>query len=219
MVAGHGRDSRGLSLPLRMAVATGIATLLLGWQSVRLGDFASLWLTPDQRGQLAFDNRDFEAAFEQFEDPAWKGLAAYYSGLYEDAAETYGRMGTATGFFNRGNAFMKSREYRKAIVAYEQAVLESPDWSEAVENLELARYVLDYIERVRESSDTGEEAGIGADDVVFDNESARGARTEVSEETQVEALSAEKWMRAVDTDTSEFLRARFLLESTRRGEP
>ena len=149
----------------------------------------------------------------------WKGVAGYYSGKYEEAADAFGRMGDATGFFNRGNAFMKSREYRKAIASYEVAVEEAPGWTEAEENLELARYVLDYIERVRESSDTGEEAGIGADEVVFDNESGRGTTTEVTEETQVEAQSAEKWMRTVDTETSEFLRTRFLLESQRREEP
>jgi len=196
-----------------------IAALLLAWQASALGGFEALWLTKDQRGRLAFDNRDFPAAFEHFEDPEWKGVAGYYAGKYEEAADAFGRMGDANGFFNRGNAFIKGREYRKAIASYEVAVEEAPGWTEAEENLELARYVLDYVERVRESSDTGEEAGIGADDVVFDNESGRGASTEVTGETRVEAQSAEKWMRAVDTNTADFLRTRFLLESQRRSVP
>lgn len=219
MVSSANSVSRWRSLPMQLTLVTAIAAGLMIWQSSKLGSFTSIWLTPDQQGRLAFDNREFRAAFEHFEDPEWKGISAYYSGLYDDAADSFGRMGDATGFFNRGNSFMKNREYRKAIVAYEQAVAEAPDWEQAQENLELARYVLDYIERVRESSDTGEEAGIGADDVVFDNESGRGAETEVTEETRVEAQSAEKWMRSVDTDTRDFLRTRFLLESERRDRP
>ncbi len=213
------KASRWQSLPLQLGVISIVAAGLMVWQTIQLGGFTALWLTPDQQGRLAFDDREFQRAFERFEDPEWKGIAAYYSGLYDDAADAFGRMGSATGFFNRGNAFMKNREYRKAIVAFEQAVAEAPGWTEAEENLELARYVLDYIERVRESSDTGEEAGIGADDVVFDNESGRGTQTEVTEDTRVEAQSAEKWMRSVDTDTRDFLRTRFLLESQRREAP
>jgi Ca-activated chloride channel family protein len=113
---------------------------------------------------------------------------------------------------------MKAFEYRKAIPAYELAVEEAPDWTEAQENLDLARYTLEYIERSREQSDTGEESGIGADDIVYDNTSERGAETKVSRESAVEAQSAEKWMRTVDTDTADFLRSRFMLESARRGE-
>ena len=64
---------------------------------------------------------------------------------------------------------MRGREYRKAITSYEQAVVEAPNWVEARENLELARYTVDYIERSREQGDTGEERGIGADEIVYDN--------------------------------------------------
>jgi Ca-activated chloride channel family protein len=178
----------------------------------------ALWWTPDQRGWLLLERREFAPAADAFEDPAWQGRAHYLAGDYLQAADAYARLDSAEGFYNRGNAFMKAFEYRKAIAAYEQAVTEAPGWVEAQENLALARYTLDYIERAREQSDTGEESGIGADDTVYDNESKRGAETEVSRESAVEALSAEKWMRAVDTRTADFLRTRFLLESTRAGE-
>ncbi|MEM9759195.1 MAG: VWA domain-containing protein, partial [Pseudomonadota bacterium] len=57
--------------------------------------------------------------------------------------------------------------------------------------------------------------GIGADEVVYDNTSDRGRDTEVTRDSVVEAQSAEKWMRAVDTETAEFLRTRFFLEASR----
>ena len=178
----------------------GIATMLAGaalaWQFVTVGDFTALWLTPDQQARLAYENLEFPEAYRRFEDPAWKGVAAYDSGLY---------------------TFMKARDYGKAITAYEQAVAEAPDWIEAQENLELAIYTLEYIERVREQSDTGDETELSADDYVFDNTKDRGREIEITQQSTIEMESAEKWMRGVDTETSDFLRTRFLLEATREG--
>jgi Ca-activated chloride channel family protein len=197
------------------AFVTVVAGGLLVWQAVEAGDFLSLWLTPDQQARRAYESLEFRQAYERFEDPAWKGMAAYDSGLYEESAAAFGRIATAEGFYNRGNAFMKSGAYGKAILAYEQAVAEAPDWIEAKENLELATYTLEYIERVREQSDTGDESELSADDYVFDNTKERGLEVEITEQSTIEMESAEKWMRGVDTETRDFLRTRFLLEATR----
>jgi len=194
-----------------------LAAIAFAWQFSRVGDFELLWLTPDQQARRAYEGLEFKEAYEQFEDPAWKGVAAYDSGLYEESAAAFGRIPTSIGFYNRGNAFMKARDYGKAIVAYEQAVAEAPDWVEARENFELATYTLEYIERVREQSDTGDESELGADDYVFDNTKDRGLEVEITQQSTIELESAEKWMRGVDTETSEFLRTRFLLEATREG--
>jgi Ca-activated chloride channel family protein len=207
------RDSKHFGLWL--ALVTVVAAAGLAWQSRQAGDFVSLWWTPDQQAQRIYESLEFKGAYERFEDPAWKGVAAYDSGLYSESATAFGRMATAEGFFNRGNAFMKGREYGKAIIAYQTAVAEAPDWVEAQENLELATYTLEYIERVREQSDTGDESELSADDYVFDNTKERGVEVEITQQSTIEMESAEKWMRGVDTDTSEFLRVRFLLEASR----
>ncbi len=198
---------------LQALAVTAVACSALLWMSYHQGGFPGLWLTDDQQGQRAYEGRKFALAAEAFTDPAWRGTANYRAGTYTEAAESFGRLGTAVGFFNRGNAFMKSFEYSKAITAYEQAVAEAPDWREARENLALARYTLDYIEDNREQSSTGK---LEADDVVYDNERNRGQEIEVDRESALQAESAEKWMRSVDTETAEFLRTRFFLEASRR---
>ena len=200
---------------IQLFIVTVVASVLLGWQTWRHGDFIGLWFTPDQQAQRAYERREFQRAAGLFEDPAWKGVAAYRSGQYAESASSFGRLPTAVGFFNRGNALMKNREYAKAITAYEQAALEEPGWQEAQDNLRLSRYVLDYIERAREQSDTGDETELSADDYVFDNSRERGREMEITAESTIELESAEKWMRAVDTDTRDFLRARFMLEAFR----
>jgi Ca-activated chloride channel family protein len=50
---------------------------------------------------------------------------------------------------------------------------------------------------------------------VFDNTRERGREMEITQESTIELESAEKWMRSVDTETADFLRTRFLLESVR----
>ena len=218
MVKGILQRLNDLSLWAQVLAVTVFGVAILLYLKGPEQAFVDLWLTHDQQAMRLFEAKDLEGAAEMFEDPDWKALAQYRAGYYAEAAETWARVASAEGFYNRGNAYMKAFEYRKAIPAYELAVEEAPGWTEAQENLGLARYTLDYIERSREQSDTGEESGIGADDIVYDNTSERGAETKVSRESAVEAQSAEKWMRTVDTDTADFLRSRFMLESARRGE-
>ena len=208
-----------MKLWIQIAIVTAVAAVALVVLAERRGDFTALWLTPDQQGRLAYENKEFSAAADLFEDPVWTGRAAYAAGRYTEAAAAFARIPTAEGFYNRGNALMKAREYRQAILSYEQAVAEAPDWPEAAENLRLARHVLEYIERAREQSDTGDESELGADDVQFDNTQERGKEIVITQESTIEAESAEKWMRSVDTETRDFLRFRFALEATRGEGP
>jgi Ca-activated chloride channel family protein len=189
----------------------------MAWQASRSTRFADLWLSADQQGRLAFEARDWPKAAERFESRAWSGTAAYYGGLYELAADQFGGSTNVTSYFNRGNALMKAGKYRDAVRAYELAVDADPDFSEARENLDLARYVVEYVERSREQSDTGDESELGADDFTFDNEDNRGRQVEITRESTIALESAEKWMRSVDTDTADFLKTRFRIEAALRN--
>jgi Ca-activated chloride channel family protein len=195
-----------------------VAAVAIGWLTSREASYIDVWLTTDQQATLRYERLDFAQAAGQFRDPQWKAMAQYRSGQYVEAAATWARTPDATGFYNRGNALMRGREYSKAITAYELAVAQAPDWQNARDNLDLARHVLAYIERAREQSDKGDQGEYGADDVVFDNTRERGRDIEITKESTLEAESAEKWMRSVDTKTADFLRSRFLLEASRSGE-
>lgn len=201
---------------VQLTLVTAIALAALMREAAAVQAFVDLWLTRDQQGALAFSDGDYALAVERFEDPAWQGVAAYRGGRYEAAAAAFGRLPSAEGFYNRGNALYKGRDYRGAIKAYEQAVVMAPAWTEAVDNLALARWTLAYIEEQREQSDTGDESELGADDVTFDNEDDRGKAIEITRDSTIEKQSAEKWMRTVDTRTADFLRTRFRIELLRR---
>ncbi|KUJ85504.1 hypothetical protein AVO45_00455 [Ruegeria marisrubri] len=197
----------------RWGLALGIALGLLGPQRAR-ADVIDWFFTPDQQGMMAYRDKQFAKAGELFADPMWRAYSKYRAGQYADAAEIFARIDTAEAAMGEGMSHMKNREYRAGVAAFERALEIRPDYAEAQHNLEVSRYIVDYIESAREQSDTGEESGIGADDVVFDNQAQRGAETQQQyQEEGPDFQTADQWMRSVDTDMSDFLRTRFLVEA------
>lgn len=180
---------------------------------------ADWFWTPDQQGQRAFDDTDFDIAAARFEDPMWRALALYRDGQYEAAAEAYAAQDTAEAAFGEGMARLRNRQYRPGVRAFERALELRPDYPDAERNLTIAQAIVTYVENAQAQSDTGEEAGIGADDTVMDNESGQGELTLIEPETDGPGLeSAEQWMRSVDTDVSDFLATRFKLEAAGAGQ-
>ncbi|UWQ89635.1 VWA domain-containing protein [Rhodobacteraceae bacterium M382] len=207
---------------MRWAVVLG-ALIASGAPTSSRADVIDWFFTPDQQGMMAWNNKEFAQAASLFTDPMWRGITLFKSGQYADAADHYARLDTPEGAFGQGMAHIRNREYRPAIAAFEKALTLQPEFSEAEWNLAVARAILVYVEETREQSDTGEDTGIGADDVVFDNEAQKGADTqkEYSDEEQdgTGFQTAEQWMRSVDTDMGDFLRTRFLQETATGGQP
>lgn len=204
---------------MRWAVLGALVLGLGAPGAARAEGWRDWFFTPDQQGRLAYENKEFSRAGELFEDPYWSGYAKYRAGEYEDAAAIFARLDTAEAAFAEGMARIRFREYRPAITAFETALQRQPDFPAAQTNLEIARAVLTYVEETRAQSDTGEESGIGADDVVFDNEAAMGADTVIEAPTQEAApQTADQWISSIDTDMQDFLRSRFILENASRAE-
>lgn len=171
------------------------------------------FFTPDQQGWIAYQNKKFSEAAELFQDPEWRAYALFISGNYEAAAEAFSRIETAEGASGEGMALLRNRKYRDGVRALEKALERDPDYETAQHNLAVAKAIVEFVESTQSQSDTGEEAGIGADDTVFDNESGLGAETQIERDEETAAsLTDEQWMRSVDTDVSEFLHSRFSLE-------
>lgn len=172
------------------------------------------FFTPDQQGQIAMNRKEFSAAGALFQDPYLSGYAKYRAGEYADAAEIFAALDTPEAAFAEGMSRIRNREYRPAIASFERALELRPDWPEAEHNLALAKDILEYVEATREQSDTGEESGIGADDVVFDNEAQRGTDTTTEySEKDAAPQTADQWISSIDTDMTQFLRNRFLIEN------
>lgn len=209
---------RGWTMRWAAVIALGLLALP---GPARASGVVDLFLTPDQQGRMAFERKDFSGAADLFVDPLWRGYALYRAGRYPEAAEVLTRVETAEAAFIQGMAFIKGRAYRDGVRAFETALARDPAYPHAAENLAVAREIVAYVERAREGADTGEDRGIGADDVVLDNEANRGVETEMEAPQAGEGgglLTADEWMRTVDTSTGDFLRQRFAIEAARRSE-
>jgi len=200
---------------MRWGLVVGAGLSVTQGLPARADGLVDWFFTPDQQGRLAFENRNYSEAADLFRVPSWRGYALYKAGRYEEAVEVFARIETPQAAFAEGMAHIKSRGYRQAVTAFETALERDPDYTSAKHNLAVAKDIVEYIERVREQSDTGEAAGIGADDIVYDNQSGRGQETQIQEPGDVLPQSAEQWMRTVDTRTADFLRSRFALEAAR----
>ncbi|MBN8184694.1 VWA domain-containing protein [Labrenzia aggregata] len=204
---------------MRWSVWLVAALVSLSTTDARADSWRDWFLTSDQQGQMAFRDRNFTEAARLFEDHEWKAYALYRSGQYDAAAELYSWQESSTAAVGEGVSLIRSRKYREAIAAFEKAVERDPKNALAHHNLELAIHILNYVETTREQSDTGEVSGIGADDVVFDNDAGRGEESTAAQPMgDVLPETADIWMRSVDTRAGDFLKSRFALEAA-RSEP
>jgi Ca-activated chloride channel family protein len=172
---------------------------------------ADWWLTPDQQGQRLFEKGEFLAAAEAFEDPARRGAAYFRGGDFESSASVYGRLRSPEAAYNRGNALVMLGRYEEAIESYGRALDGRPDWAKAEQNRAIARLRLERL--APPDDDAGGTGGmLEADELVFDdsgrvNESGSEAVTAGGEMSEEELRAT--WLRRVENDPADFLRARF----------
>ena len=106
-------------------------------------DWDDLWLRKDQQGQRAMDARDYAAAAELFNDPAWKAAAQHRAGDYQGALDSLEPLGDSQSHYNRGNALARLGRYHEAIAAYDRTLAEQPDHADAQYNKELLEQELE----------------------------------------------------------------------------
>lgn len=195
-----------------------LLVLMLPLPSNVMADPWDTWLTPDQRGRLAYERRDYAAAARLFEDPTWKGIALYRVGRYQEAAAAFARVPTPDGLFNRGNALLKTRQYVEARAAYRQVLKVVPDHAGARHNLRIAIAIIARLTDLR--SESGEEGSAPDGEPLSAQEAVDSIRDEVVDErTMLGPEASEQWMRLVETRVADFLRSRFALEAASGKTP
>ena len=126
---------------------TLVAILLLPFlfnnQPVQAFEWKDLWQTPDQQAAEALSHGDYEAAQDLFEDPMWRGSAAYKAGDFEQATSSFLTNDSVQGHFNRGNALAKDGDLQEAIDAYDRALSLDPDMEDAIANRALVEQLKD----------------------------------------------------------------------------
>ncbi len=187
--------------------------------------FANLWLTPDQQGRLAFDRGDYRAAARLFADPMWRGIAAYRSYDFLEAAQDFSHVGTLEGMFALGNAQAQNHAYEKALAAYDAVLKAQPDNVAAKTNRAIVQAALDAREAKRRKQEQDDNAppDLKADETKVDPNQKGGKRITITPEDVTTAGAAAAWMRQVQTSPAEFLKLKFAIQdslpATGKGAP
>lgn len=133
--------------------------LLLGWrrgaftvlaltvlpltpQPAQAMDWGELWQREDQRAPELIRENPADAA-SRLDDPEWRGSALYRSEQFEQAAEAFAAAEGARADYNRGNALARAGQLEQALAAYDQALEQAPGMTDARDNRELVRQLLD----------------------------------------------------------------------------
>ena len=125
---------RGLLLSWSLLVLSGVTTMP---NSVKAFSWDDLWLRPDQQAEKLFQQGETKVASQLFENPEWKGTAAYRSGDYENAIEQFSQKNRPLANFNRGNSLAFAGRLEDALEAYQQVLAESPQHEDAQFNRDL----------------------------------------------------------------------------------
>lgn len=190
------------------------------WLSVSLPFSAAaegLWLMPDQLGQRLMRQGKFAEAAEAFQDPMRIGAAWYRAGEFKKAEAAFAQIDSPEAAFNRGNSLIFLGQYEEAVKQFDRALANRPGWTAAITNRKIAQLRAEALKS--EGGDMGDQK-IGADEIRFDAEKGKGGQ---ETQTEKQELSKEEmqalWLRRVQTNPADFLKAKFAYQhATQSGE-
>jgi Ca-activated chloride channel family protein len=170
------------------------------------GSWYRLFITPDQAGYKAYENKKYLDAAKNFEDITFKGASFYRAGEFKKAKAIYQNFSSKEGKYNLGNAFVMLGLYDSAIEAYELALKIDPGFKEAKENLVVAK----ARKILKEPENDGEQGvgKLGADEIVFDNKEGKGVDDDTSAEQEASSGNP-NWLDRLQTGPKDFLKNKF----------
>jgi Ca-activated chloride channel family protein len=101
-----------------------------------------LWSTTDQKGQKAFDSKNYQQAAQSFSNKNWKASAQYRAGEFAQALEQYSQSDDAKSLYNKGNTLANMQKFQDAADAYEQAIKKQPEFDSASKNLDYMKEII-----------------------------------------------------------------------------
>ncbi len=131
-----------------------LSPCLLASPSTQALDWQDLWLRSDQQAARALSENDAQRAAELFQDPAWKGTAAFRHQDFEGAARSFAQTKDPAGYYNLGNSLAHNNQFEEALAAYEQALRLDPDLEDAAFNRDIVKKLLEEQQQSQANSDS-----------------------------------------------------------------
>jgi Ca-activated chloride channel homolog len=166
----------------------------------------------EQKAGQAYEQGDYEAAAQAFQDPYRKGVAHYRIGDYQKAEEMFRSSArpeaACSASYNLGNALALQNKLQEAMTAYEKVLEKWPDHKEAKENLELVKKMLEEQQQEENQEEQKQEE---------QKQEEQNQEQEKAEPRSQEDLDADLWLDQIKDDPQSFLKNKFYLESKKNG--
>lgn len=146
-----------LALWLHKRGALTVFLLVLFMPKAEAFEWSDLWQTQQQKAQQSYQQGDYSSAWQNFEDPLWKGNAAYRAQDYAAAEQSYRQLDTADAAYNLGNSLAQQQKYQQAIEAYQQALAKNPELTKAQQNLNAVKKALEQQQQNQQQKGEGEQ--------------------------------------------------------------
>jgi Ca-activated chloride channel family protein len=131
-------------------------------QTINPAPFANeFFQTKNQLGKRAFEQGDFAAAAELFEDPMWQGAAHYEQGNFEAALEQFQKAEGLEAQYNQANALAKLGDLQSALELYEDVLSKNSDHENALQNKEIVEELLEQQQQQQQQDQQNSEQGDG----------------------------------------------------------
>ncbi|MBT8443293.1 MAG: VWA domain-containing protein [Gammaproteobacteria bacterium] len=140
----------------RGVVAVWLLAAFLPLRPAEAFEWDDLWSRPDQRAARLIERDDVAGAAELFEDPEWKGAAAYRAGDYESSVKALEGLDGPDAKYNRGNALARLGRYDEAIAAYDEVLERDAGHRDARHNRDLLQEQLDQQQQQQQEQSDGE---------------------------------------------------------------
>lgn len=183
--------------------------------------FADLWLTRDQQGQILFNNGHYQQASTSFKSTQWQAYSSYGAEQYKNAATLYGQFSDIENQVAKANALAQGREYIDARNLYKKILKKAPENITAATNIVIVQKIIDDVNRM--SASQAPEDGEAIKDLGDEPQTGDGADQNEAPQTQkIEQLSAEQllldpnlnemWLRQVQKNPANFLSQKFYMQ-------
>ncbi|WKD51313.1 VWA domain-containing protein [Microbulbifer spongiae] len=124
----------------------------------RAFDWKDLWQRKDQQGQQLLAEGEPAEAAETFRNPQWRGTANYRAGDYAAAQEDFALSNDPQGLYNLGNSLVQQGDYNRAIEAYDRALQQAPQFTDAEHNRRIAKQ-LQELQKPPQQQESKEQQG------------------------------------------------------------
>lgn len=184
--------------------------------------FVDLWLTKDQQGQYYYQQGEYKLSAELFDNDQWKATAYFQAGEYEIAQQYFMRNDDLHSQLGVAASLTHQKEYLAAKRFYISLLEVYPNSIAAKTNLIIVEKIIKDIEQFTKSQANNNEQQ-SSRDLGDKPQTSEGLQQEVESKLLIkEVLTAEqilsnasendKWMRAVQSDLSDFLTSKFYIQ-------